>query len=88
VNELRPALETVVARQRVLRGGELHGQIGGAQRDETFSGLFAQLFERGAFRQMTGGVSDTTISFRISPASARRLPGRVGLCRKMLITCR
>jgi hypothetical protein len=55
LHELRPALETVFARQRVLRGGELHGRIGAAQRGETFSGLFAQLFQRRAFRQMTGG---------------------------------
>jgi hypothetical protein len=39
----------------VLRRGELRGRIAGAQRDETFSGLLAQLFERRAFRQMTGG---------------------------------
>ena len=45
----------VLARQRVLRRGERHGRIGCAQRVEMFSGLFAQLFERRAFRQMTGG---------------------------------
>jgi hypothetical protein len=29
--------------------------MGGAQRVEVFAGLFAQLFERRAFRQVTGG---------------------------------
>ena len=55
VYKRRPALEAVLARQRVLRRGERHGRIGDAQRVEMFSGLFAQLFERRAFRQMTGG---------------------------------
>ena len=55
VYQLRPALEAVFARQRVLRRGELHGRIGGTQRVEMFPGLLAQLFERRAVRQMTGG---------------------------------
>ena len=55
VDELRPALEAVRARQRVLRRGELHRRIGDAQHVEVFSGLLAQLLERRAFRQITGG---------------------------------
>jgi hypothetical protein len=43
------------SRQRVLRRSELHCRIGDAQRVEVFSGLLAQLFERRAFPQMTGG---------------------------------
>jgi hypothetical protein len=36
VYELRPPLEAVLARQRVLRCSELHRRIGGAQRVEMF----------------------------------------------------
>ena len=55
-----------IARQRVLRRGELHRRIGGAQRVEMFSGLFAELFERRAFWQVTGGCERHDDSFRDS----------------------
>ena len=57
VYQLRPTLETVLARERVLRRGQLHRWIGGAQRVEMFLGLLAELFERRTFRQTTGGVN-------------------------------
>ena len=51
VHQLRPALETVLARERVLRGGQVHRWIGGAQRVEMFLGLLAELLERRTLRQ-------------------------------------
>ena len=42
-----PRVETVLARERVLRRGQVHRRIGGAQCVETFLGLFAELLERG-----------------------------------------
>ena len=51
VHQLRPAVETVLARQRVLRRGQLRRWIGGAQRVEMFLGLLAELLERRTFRQ-------------------------------------
>jgi hypothetical protein len=51
VYQLRPTVKTVLARQRVLRGGQAHRWIGGAQRGEMFLGLLAKLLERRTFRQ-------------------------------------
>ena len=48
VNQLRPAVETVLARERVLRRGQARRWIGGAQRVEMFLGLLAELLERTA----------------------------------------
>jgi hypothetical protein len=53
VYQLRPTLEPVLARERVLRRGEVHRWIGGAQRVETCPGLLAELLERRTFRQMS-----------------------------------
>jgi hypothetical protein len=54
VYQLRPTLEAVLARERVLRRGQVHRWIGGAQSVEMFLGLLAELLERGMVRQMTG----------------------------------
>jgi hypothetical protein len=51
VHELRPAVETVLARERVLRGSQVRRWIGGAQRVEMFLGLLAELLERRTVRQ-------------------------------------
>ena len=51
VYELRPALETVLTCERVLRRGQPCRRVGGPQRVEMFLGLLAELIERWTFRQ-------------------------------------
>jgi hypothetical protein len=43
--QLRRDLETVLARERVLRRRQVHRWIGGAQRPEMIVGLLAELLE-------------------------------------------
>ena len=54
VYQFRPTLEAVLARERVLRGGQVHRWIGGAKSFEMFLGLLAELLERRMVRQTTG----------------------------------
>jgi hypothetical protein len=52
--QLRPTVETVLSRERVLRRGQVHRRIGRAERIEMFLGLLAELLERRTFRQTPG----------------------------------
>jgi hypothetical protein len=45
VDQLRPAVETLLTRERMLRRGQAHRWIGGAQRVEMFLRLLAELLE-------------------------------------------
>jgi hypothetical protein len=53
VDELRPAVEAVLARERVLCRGQRRRRVGGAQGVEVFLGLLAELLQRRTFGQMT-----------------------------------
>jgi hypothetical protein len=51
MNQGRPAVESVFARERVLRRGEGRGRIRRTQRVEMFLGLLAELLEGRTFRE-------------------------------------
>jgi hypothetical protein len=55
VYDLRPAFETVLARERVLCRGQIRRWIVSAQGVEMFLGLLAELLERRTIRQMPRG---------------------------------
>src|SRR5918993_6002975 len=55
MHQLRPTVETVLARKRVLRRGQLRRRIACAQRVEMFPGLLAELLKRRTLRETTRG---------------------------------
>ena len=55
MDQHRPAVEAVLARQRVLRRRQGRRRIGGADRVEMFLGLLAELLQRRTVRQTTRG---------------------------------